>query len=272
MSETTDTLYLDLLKKSLTNWIYAETEWHPIGRQGSFRRKISEVLSLLAGRPVQLFQKRSFNANEREKGLDWPPYAHTMVGLKRLDQLQECIETVVRENIPGDFIETGVWRGGTVIFMRAALKALVVKDRKVWAADSFAGLPPPSQEHVADHGDQHFTFSELAISLEEVKHNFTKYDLLDDQVVFLKGWFSDTLPNAQISQIAIARLDGDMYGSTMDALKSLYHKVSPGGFLIVDDYAIPNCKKAIHDYRIQNSVQEPIIPIDGSAVYWRKTL
>src|SRR3989338_3875658 len=222
-------LYIDLLKRSLTNWIYAESEWHPIGREGSFRRKMSQALSTVFRRKVQLFQQRGFKPSERENGLDWPPYAHTMVGIKRLDQLQACVETVIRENIAGDLIETGVWRGGTVIFMRALLKAHGVTDRRVWAADSFAGLPPPDHRYNADAGDQHHTFSELAVSLEEVKQNFQKYGLLDDQVVFLKGWFSDTLHRAPIERISVARLDGDMYGSTIEALNALFPKVSDGG-------------------------------------------
>ncbi|MBI1860273.1 MAG: class I SAM-dependent methyltransferase [Deltaproteobacteria bacterium] len=272
MPDHSSDLYIDLLKKSLTNWLYADTEWHPIGREGSLRRRFSQGLSWLLRRPVQVLQKRPYNPEERKNGLDWPPYAHTMVGLSRLDQLQTCIDTVLRENIPGDFIETGVWRGGTVIFMRAVLKARGVSDRKIWAADSFAGLPPPSGKYEADQGDQHFTFSELAVSLEEVKNNFRKYGLLDEQIVFLKGWFSETLPTAPIQNLAIARLDGDMYESTIDALNALYEKVSPGGFLIVDDYAIPGCRKAIHDYRNTHGIIETIVPIDGSAVYWRKKL
>lgn len=263
-------LYIDLLKRSLTNWLYAEAEWHPIGREGSLRRKASRALSIVFRRPVQLLQKKNFAPTERENGLDWPPFAHTMVGLKRLDQLEACIDIVLREDVPGDLIETGVWRGGTVIFMRAMLKAYGITDRRVWAADSFAGLPPPNEKYTADHGDKHFTFSELAVSLQEVQNNFRKYGLLDDQVVFLKGWFSETLPKAPIETISVARLDGDMYGSTMDSLKSLYPKISAGGFIIIDDYAIPGCRRAVHDYRDEHAVNETIIPIDGSAVYWRK--
>lgn len=73
-------------------------------------------------------------------------------------------------------------------------------------------------------------------SLEEVQENFRRYNLLDDQVQFLKGWFCDTLPTAPIEKLAVLRLDGDLYESIMDGLNALYDKVSPGGFIIVDDY------------------------------------
>ncbi len=106
--------------------------------------------------------------------------------------------------------------------------------------------------------------------LEEVQNNFWKYDLLDESVQFLKGWFKDTLPTAPIEKLAILRLDGDLYESTMDSLSSLYDKVSNGGFIIVDDYVLPTCEPAITDFRKARNIQEPLVRIDNHAVYWRK--
>jgi O-methyltransferase len=179
---------------------------------------------------------------------------------------------VLKDGVPGDFIETGIWRGGSVILMRAILKAYGVTDRTVFAADSFEGLPKPDAgSYPADKGDRHWTYKQLAVSLEEVRANFDRYGLLDDQVRFLKGWFKDTLPEAPIERLAVVRLDGDMYESTMTAMKALYPKLQPGGFLIVDDYgALKGCKQAIEDYRTQYSINEPIEIIDWSGVYWRK--
>ena len=182
------------------------------------------------------------------------------------------METILSENIPGDFIETGVWRGGAVIFMRAILKAYGVTDRTVWVADSFEGLPPPSSgKYRADSDDGHHLHEELAVSLEEVRENFERYGMLDDQVQFLKGWFSDTLHNAPIQKLAVLRLDGDMYGSTMDALTALYDKVSAGGFIIVDDYALEGCHKAIGDFRTERGITDEIVSINAVSVFWRKT-
>ncbi len=72
----------------------------------------------------------------RMEGRDWPLLGHTMIGIKRLDNLQFCVERVLADDVPGDLIETGVWRGGATIFMRAILKAHGVTDRRVWVADS----------------------------------------------------------------------------------------------------------------------------------------
>jgi O-methyltransferase len=168
--------------------------------------------------------------------------------------------------------KTGVWRGGACIFMRAILAAFNDPDRRVWVADSFAGLPPPnSDQYPADAGDTHHLIKALAVPLEEVKSNFSRYNMLDEKVVFLKGWFKDTLSAAPIEKLAILRLDGDMYESTIQALDSLYHKLSPGEFTIMDDYDQPHCRLAVTDFRARHDVTEQIVQIDERGVFWRKS-
>jgi O-methyltransferase len=228
------------------------------------------VLKLVVPRKIRL--SKPALEQDRLEGHDWPLLAQTMAGMKRLDHLQHCVETILADGIPGDFIETGVWRGGSSIFMRAVLKAHDVGDRMVWVADSFQGLPAPdASKYPADAGDEHYTKQQLAISLETVKGNFERYDLLDDQVRFLKGWFKDTLPAAPIEKLALVRLDGDLYESTLDALNSLYPKLQPGGFLVIDDYgALANCRQAVHDYRDHHGITEPIERIDWTGAFWRR--
>jgi O-methyltransferase len=206
------------------------------------------------------------------EGHEWPAMAHTMIGWKRLLNLQNCVEQILAENVPGDLIETGVWRGGAIIFMRAILKAYNVRDRLIWGADSFQGLPAPDPvRYAADAGDRAHTWRELSISLSEVRANFEKYGLLDEQVRFLPGWFRETLPAAPIEQLSLIRLDGDMYESTYVALENLYPKLSRGGFLIVDDYgALPSCRQAVTDFRQTVGIAEEIIRIDWTGVYWRR--
>ena len=86
---------------------------------------------------------------------------------------------------------------------------------------------------------------------------------------FLEGWFADTLPHAPIERLAVLRMDGDMYGSTMEVLEALYGKLSVGGFVIVDDYFLPACAKAVNDFRERCGITSPILPIDGWGTYWR---
>lgn len=192
--------------------------------------------------------------------------------MPRLDNIQQCVTSVLEDDIPGDLIEAGVWRGGAAIFMRAMLAAHGVTDRKVWLADSFAGMPAPRvDEYPADaEMPDHSGISALSVSVDQVKTNFARYGLLDNQVRFLVGWFKETLPSAPIERLALVRLDGDLYESTMDSIAALYPKLSVGGYLIVDDYkSWPTCRRAIDDYRA-NSITEPIQEIDWTGVYWRR--
>ncbi len=196
-----------------------------------------------------------------------------MVGLKRLENIRDCVRYVVENDVPGDYVETGVWRGGASIFARAAFEAYGDKHRSVWCADSFQGLPPPELDrYPQDAGMIWHTFPELAVSLEDVKRNFAKYGLLDDRVKFLKGWFKDTLGTAPIDRISVLRLDGDMYASTMDALYPLYDKVSNESFIIVDDYGIDedSTRRAISDFRAARGINDPLVDIDGFGKFWQK--
>jgi O-methyltransferase len=262
-------LYLDLLKKCLLNLIYGEMEAAPVEPHRWLKRKL---VAACRARGMRLVWDESFDEAARVQGRDWPIFAHTMIGLEALDNIQSCIEEILAKGVAGDLIETGVWRGGATIFMRAVLKAHGATDRLVWVADSFEGLPRPDPlKYAADAGAVQYTYKQLAVSLDEVKANFEKYGLLDEQVRFLKGWFRETLPVAPIERLALIRLDGDMYEATIDALTSLYPKLSSGGYLIVDDYALNACRQAVEDYRAAHSITEEIRPINHTAVYWQRS-
>ena len=209
---------------------------------------------------------------QREFGVDWPGHAETMVGLRRLDNVEHCVHNVIRDNVPGDLVEAGVWRGGTAIFMRAVLAAYDEPVRRVWVADSFEGLPRPNADNFpADAGLDYTIHPELAVGVEQVRANFAKYGLLDDRVRFLPGWFKDTLPSAPIERLAVMRLDGDLYESTMDALEALYPRLSVGGYCIIDDYgALEACRRAVDDYRTANRITEEIRPVDWTGAYWQR--
>jgi hypothetical protein len=193
-----------------------------------------------------------------------------MVGRTRLDDLQHCIDEVLARDVPGDCIETGVWRGGASMLMRAVLNAHDACDRKVWLADSFAGLPPPDPRYPADADGTFHLEPRLAVSLEEVRANFERFGLLDESVVFLKGWFAETLPRTRDVVWSVIRLDGDMYQSTMDALTNLYGQLAVGGWVIVDDYIIPACREAVTEFRRSHGISEQLQEVDWTAVRWRR--
>jgi O-methyltransferase len=268
--------YINLLKHTLAFQLWPE----PVRSLLDFQecnRELQVQMEALARNsglsPTQLCIGLRPNVTEEDRrtGTFWPLVADTMVGMLRLDNVEDCVNRVLDDNIPGDFIECGIWRGGVGMLMRALLLDRGVVDRTVFLADSFQGLPEPDEEKFPlDKGDTHHKFRELAVSLEEVQSRFKRYGLLDAQVQFLKGWFRDTLPSAPIEKLAILRLDGDMYGSTVEIFHSLYHKLSPGGFCIVDDYSLPACKQAVLDFRREKGITEEIIPIDFTGVFWRK--
>ena len=299
-------LYLDMVKRAVTNILYEDPP------------------DVFYDHRKQATTAEDFDLGRRVLGEDVPSSAHTMVGIKRLDNIQHCLDEVLRNAIPGDLVETGVMCGGSAIFMRAALKAYGIEDRRVFACDTFVPPRPPTPlwlrlfgrpllvslaslpgkawkrwlfmkvqtlqgEHRAfpyceDPGDDliEFTmwmlrhpgisFRRRATGLANVRSHFARYGLLDDQVVFLKGFFAETLPTAPLKEIAVMRLDGDTYESTRDVLSLLYHKLSPGGFCIIDDFnAWSDCRRAVEEYREKHDIRDPIHSIDNIAVYWQKS-
>lgn len=247
MTGTGAKLYLELMKKVLTNSTSREN-------------------------PAPWWRSEGAGTAAEEAGEHLPIGAQTMIGLQGLDNVQACIERALADAVPGDLMETGVWRGGVCIFMRAVLKAHGVTDRRVWVADSFCGVPVACEEsHPLDQEMALHNLNDmLSVSADAVRANFKSYDLFDEQVVFLEGWFNETLPGAPIGSLAVLRLDGDLYESTMEALTQLYPKLSPGGFIIIDDYNMTPCREAVHEYRAKHGIDELIDPIGTGPVYWRK--
>jgi hypothetical protein len=246
MEQSLRSRYLDLLQAILCNTIYEDA-------------------------PIPMWGEQPYSADERSGGRDWPSVAHSMIGTRRMAQLRGACETVLQEQIPGDLIETGVWRGGAGIMMRGVLAAYGDTSRRVWLADSFEGLPAPDVAQFPQDAESRFhTYAPLAVSLEQVQANFAKYGLLDQQLVFVKGWFRETLPGLPVERLAVLRLDGDMYESTRNALDNLYRRVSPGGYVIVDDYGmVPECRAATDDFRREQRIDTPMTDIDGVGVFWR---
>jgi O-methyltransferase len=268
-------LYLDLIKRALSYTLWEEPgipiETFNYSRPPLRRAAFSALSWLFARLDMQLLRNVHYTRDQRAKGAVMPMHAHTMIGLERLDNLQFCIEDALANGVPGDLIETGVWRGGACILMRAVLAAHGVTDRRVFVADSFAGLPPPdTSAYPKDEGDRHHEQRFLDVSRQQVEENFRLYGLLDSQVVFLEGWFKDTLPKVPTDALCVMRLDGDMYQSTMEALTNLYPRLSPGGYCIIDDYDIPRCREAVTDYRADQRIASPIRAIDASGVFWQK--
>jgi O-methyltransferase len=265
-------LYLDLLAKCLTRLISPEQFAEPVTPRNPLKAGLLQAAQrMLSHRHLVIARRLVVDRRMREEGLDWPAEAETMIGLRRLENVRFCVEDILLRGVAGDLIEAGVWRGGAAIFMRAVLKVYGDGARCVWLADSFDGLPAPNPgKYPYDAEDRHWQNRELAVPLETVRDNFVRYGLLDDRVRFVKGWFSETLSSLPVQRLSLIRLDADMYGSTIEALTSLYPKLSPGGYLIVDDYgAVRGCRQAVDDYRRDHDIRAPLRQIDGTGVFWQ---
>jgi hypothetical protein len=259
-SEAMRVAYLELLKLCLCDLAGARTL--SVSRSGDTRRPDSQV------------QCRELTEEQlalRVMGSDWPFSGLTMVGLERLDDLQACVESVVTDGVDGDVIEAGGWRGGASILARATLDSLGADERTVWVADSFRGLPAPDPGAFPEDRDldlSHVDF--LAVPAEEVWGYFARFGC-EQGVELVEGYFDETLPSLRNRRWSIVRLDGDTYEATWVGLESLYPGLSAGGYLIVDDYGlIKECRTAVHDFRRERGITEPIEKIDWNGVRWRR--
>lgn len=254
--ERSQVAYLEMMKGFVSGTSYGKAERSVVPRLNEARAELGP-----------------FDPELRNGGLDWTYLGDTMTGSLRLDNVQNLLERVIANDVEGDYIETGVWRGGSSMFARAILYAHDQENRKSYVCDSFAGLPPGDRYLVkGDRGWDHTPY--LEVPAEIVAQGFAKYSLLDSNVIFAKGFFNETMPvlAKQIDQISIMRLDGDMYESTVDVLYNLYDKLSIGGFVIMDDWYNFPSKIAVEDFFAMHSVDMPqIVQIDDLSAYWQKT-
>ncbi|MCW3013567.1 MAG: glycosyl transferase, family 2/macrocin-O-methyltransferase family protein [Solirubrobacterales bacterium] len=267
--------YLDLLKSALLNepGLEAEAAFY-LAREAQvagtpFTEAVAYDIPRHAPELLARVQGARTNGRFLDDDLRRPGFSYTMVGRHRLDELDACLATVLADDVPGDLVECGVWRGGASIFLRGALAAYGVTDRTVWACDSFAGLPAPGSEHdIQDLSPD--VAPELAVSQDRVASHFEAFGLLDDQVRFVEGYFENTMPDLEVGTIALLRLDGDYYSSTMTVLDALYDSVAPGGFIVVDDYGLSYCRQAVDEFRAARGVTAPIEQVDWTGAHWRK--
>jgi O-methyltransferase len=265
--------YLRLLKSVLLGITQIETELRCFYLQdclaGTRRYSYPELFNIrptMAADLAGLEEAKRIGQLHRDK---INQFALTMIGEIRLDNVRQLVERACADGVPGDFVEAGVWQGGAAMFARAVLDSLGETGRLVWLADSFRGLPKPTLPQDAPYDLS--SLPELAVGADQVRENFRRLEIDLSRVRFLEGWFRDTLPQAPIQRIAVLRLDGDLYESTMDTLTHLYPRVSPGGFVIVDDHgAFPPCAQAVADYRRDHGIESPLVTIDWTGVYWRK--
>jgi len=188
---------------------------------------------------------------------------YTMVTYDGLCGLLSMVRHCESVDLVGDYVEVGSWRGGCVGLMAQGAQHFGQALRKIHAFDSFQGLPQPIASKDFDgYCEEVFDVTEetaqgklepidmLVASENDVRELlFGKIKYPEHNVIIHKGWFQDTIPAAQsIEEIAILRLDVDLYESYKVALEHLYPKVITGGFVIIDDWVFGGCQKAVSEY------------------------
>lgn len=260
---------IKIMKNTITDPEFVKRMVIDAENLSTFRKKFFDGETLAPEEITQINGTFPYHHN-----ITWGENRLSMLPWTGIEHLHKCIIETVNKKIPGDFVETGAWRGGACIVAKSVYNELK-SDTKIFVVDSFEGLPPPDvSKYPDDKNDTHYLDQNMKASLETVQENFRKFGLLDDSVIFIKGWFKDTLPTAPIDKISILRLDGDMYESTIDSIENLYHKLSVGGYCIIDDFYHPACRRAIYDFRLANNIKEKIKKVDNDPRneihYWVK--
>jgi len=220
-------------------------------------------------RNVSPLRPRSFLDSFRMMRMVYSVRSYTAVFVPRLVALHQLSEEVNRRHLQGDFVECGVYNGGSAAIMASFCEKSPVK-RDIWLFDSFEGLPKPTDKDGDEapgyegwcHGD-----------LTKVKRVFQKLQITDSHVHIVKGWFQDSFPTVQIPQIAILHIDADWYESVKLCLEKFYDCVQPGGYIVLDDYGDwLGCKVATDEFLSKRGLNVKLAQVDYTGFYFQKPL
>ncbi|MBY0404242.1 MAG: class I SAM-dependent methyltransferase [Cyanobacteria bacterium] len=201
----------------------------------------------------------------------------TLLSKKRLYSLYSLAKDICLRGIPGDFVECGVYRGGSVSMLAAVVKRYSQQPRKVYAFDCFSDMPPPKSQDTHQGIPAMEVLGDLSCfeaSPESYLNPLTQRLGVFEHVVPMVGLFSETFPDfvSKTPQIALLHADADWYDSTMEILEALYPCVVSQGVVQLDDYGYwEGCRKAVYDYQEKTRVGFDLKTIDGTGVWFRKS-
>jgi O-methyltransferase len=216
---------------------------------------------------------------EEEKATFIEATACTMTDQRRILALIYGVKHIERWRIPGDVVECGVWKGGSMMVAARTLLNLGSTARSLYLFDTFEGMVAPTEKDIDLYGvkaREQFERSRFESGqgsdwcyspLEEVRRNVASVGYPGERIHFVAGKVEDTLPDAAPEQIALLRLDTDWYESTLHELEHLYPRLTAGGIIIVDDYFwFSGAQAAVDEYLEKNSIPLFLNPIDNGAV------
>jgi hypothetical protein len=234
--------YLDLLKRSLTNYLYRE--------QATLR-------------------EQEWDVNQGSSGVfdfDIPAQGHTVMRVASLSHLQLLAGDLLARGIPGDVLEAGCFRGGGGVLLRAAFDADV--SRVIWMADTFEGIPLPHSKVGREIDETIEWTSRYEASKEQVQDTFRRYGYgqPDGRVRYIVGGFNETLKSAPFEQLALVHVDADSHDSVLDALTLSYKSIVPGGYIVIDDYHLHGVRTAVATFRSTVGITSPVLPVPSDRV------
>ena len=259
--------YLDLLRDALLDEHYLENELRiehllecvGTGEDVDYSRLANPARYMATVLRQRQEERRTGQLPSEDANAGWSAdgFAYAGLGRFRLTHIEACLEQIREEGVEGDFVDSGTGRGGAAIFMCGFLEVHEMADRRVWVADRFESRGPMAN-------------FEFAHNFNSVRDGFARFGLLEDRVVFLQGPPSQTLAEAAVDGIALLRVASEDPEEVGGILGTLYDRVTPGGFVVVDGYGAPACEAAVEEFRSARGVAEPLERVDWSAAAWRK--
>jgi O-methyltransferase len=248
------------------NWPRLLTADFSVGKIITLRKAIADSVKLLIREPT-------LESLELTKLMLQVKPTYTMVTNKNLIALYRLVQHVDKMGLPGDIVECGVWNGGSAAIMGvAAQKTNNCKNRRLWLFDSFEGLPPPTEKD-GDLERRNYFAGWCKGDANKVRWIFGKLGVPLEVVSIVPGWFDKTLRGSPVNCIAILHVDADWYDSVKLVLDVFYDKVTPGGFIILNDYgAWPGCNQAVNDFFAEQNLNESCLTIvePSTGAYFQK--
>ena len=236
--------YLDLTKRALTSFLSRSfTEDPTAGSEG-------EAETMEAGS----CRDGTWHMGQGAATTEGPISQKWLSGLVHLELL---VDDVIARRVEGDVIEAGCYAGGTAVLLRAAMEFEAAATRKLLLADSFEGIPQPRTalgkriDTTASWTGEH----RYVATLGQARSTLRRYGLLDERVVFVPGYFNESLPALPSERLALIHIDADAYDSVTDALVALYPRLTPGGHVVVDDFPLPGVRAAVLEFRERHRVR-----------------
>jgi O-methyltransferase len=243
----------------------------------------SHYISIPAAMENMNHLSRGYRDEARIKDFVRQIVGHTMVPYDGIATLVDQVRYCEENNVAGDYVELGTWKGGCLASMALANLAYGRQRRTIHGFDSFEGIPMPRR----DKDDMEWSRVEMRLTDEDcdgrlepagqligpradVEALLARIGYPADFIHLHQGWFQDTVPVAKIDQIAILRMDGDLYDSYVVPLEYLYDRVSPGGFIIFDDWVLEGCRRAVTEFFERRNMRPYLCHVDESIRYFQK--